>query len=160
MSFKVTCDRKVPGMPQCYAAIDIWYVVSATGIWYEILAHVKSGPWLAFYLRNADIERYSVTHFTGRLWAHIWNLVNNIFSCDQAALRTLLSVCLSVRLSVCLSVRPSVIPISLCSHHRIIMKFSGVLLPMTKVMCMQKVKVRGQRSRSQRPKPNLKLSGL
>ena len=29
-------------------------------------------------------------------------------------------------LSVCLSVRPSVTPFSLCSYHRIIMKFSGV----------------------------------
>ena len=38
-----------------------------------------------------------------------------------------LSVCLSVRLSVCPSVRPSVTPFWLCSHHRIIMKFSGVI---------------------------------
>ena len=34
-----------------------------------------------------------------------------------------LSVCLSVRLSVCLSVTP----FWLCSHHRIITKFSGVI---------------------------------
>ena len=34
----------------------------------------------------------------------------------------------STRLSVCLSVRPSAVtPFSLCSHHRIIMKFSGVI---------------------------------
>ena len=38
-----------------------------------------------------------------------------------------LSVCLSVRLSVCPSVRLSVTPFWLCSHHRIIMKFSGVI---------------------------------
>ena len=38
-----------------------------------------------------------------------------VFSCDQAALRTLLSVRLSVRLSVT--------PVSLCSCHRIIMKW-------------------------------------
>ena len=37
------------------------------------------------------------------------------------------SVCLSVCLSVHLSVRPSVTPFWLCSHHRIIMKFSGVI---------------------------------
>ena len=37
------------------------------------------------------------------------------------------SVCLSVRPSVRLSVRPSVTPFWLCSHHRIIMKFSGVI---------------------------------
>ena len=68
---------------------------------------------------------------------------HSLFSCDQAALRTLQSVCLSVCLSlvclshlfschqaalcmvfsVCLSVRLSVTPISLCFHHRIILKF-------------------------------------
>ena len=37
------------------------------------------------------------------------------------------SVCLSVRLSVCLSVCPSVTPFWLCSHHCIIMKFSGLI---------------------------------
>ena len=37
------------------------------------------------------------------------------------------SVCLSVRPSVRLSVRPSVTPFWLCSHHPIIMKFSGVI---------------------------------
>ena len=37
------------------------------------------------------------------------------------------SVCLSVRPSVCLSVRLSVTPFWLCSHHHIIMKFSGVI---------------------------------
>ena len=42
-----------------------------------------------------------------------------VFSCDQAALWMVFSVCLSV----CLSVTP----LWLCSHHRIIMKFSGVI---------------------------------
>ena len=37
------------------------------------------------------------------------------------------SVCLSVCPSVRPSVRPSVTPFWLCSHHRIIMKFSGVI---------------------------------
>ena len=37
------------------------------------------------------------------------------------------SVCPSVRLSICPSVRLSVTPFWLCSHHRIIMKFSGVI---------------------------------
>ena len=46
-----------------------------------------------------------------------------VFSCDQAALWMVQSVCLSVRLSVCLSVTP----FWLCSHHPIIMKFSGVI---------------------------------
>ena len=46
-----------------------------------------------------------------------------IFSCDQAALQMVFSVCLSVRPSV----RPSITPFSPCSPHRIIMKLSGVI---------------------------------
>ena len=77
---------------------------------------------------------------------------HSIFSCDQAALWMVfsvrLSVCpsvrLSVRLSVCLSVCPSVTPFWLCSHHRIIMKFSGVI-----TLDQGKVHAKGQ---GQRPK--------
>ena len=57
-----------------------------------------------------------------------WQLLQTwLFSCDQAALWMVQSVCLSVCLSVCPSVRPSVTPFWLCSHHPIIMKFSGVI---------------------------------
>ena len=79
-----------------------------------------------------------------------------VFSCDQAALWMVfsvrlsvcpsvrLSVCPSVRLSVCPSVCPSVTPFWLCSHHRIIMKFSGVItLGQGKVHA----KCQGQRSK-------------
>ena len=61
------------------------------------------------------------------------------------------SVCPSVRLSVCPSVRLShlfdYVPIILSSWN------FQELLPVTKVTSMQKVKVRGQRSRSQRSRP-------
>ena len=78
-----------------------------------------------------------------------------IFSCDQAALRTFLSVHPpSVRPSVCLSVTP----FSLCSHHRIIMKFSGVITN-DRNDVHAKVKVTCQRSRSQRAKPSWAFSG-
>ena len=70
-----------------------------------------------------------------------------IFSCDQAALWMVfsvrLSVCPSVRLSVRLSVCPSVTPFWLCSHHRIIMKFSGVI-----TLDQGKVHAKGQGLRS------------
>ena len=78
-----------------------------------------------------------------------------VFSCDQAALQMVfsvrlsvcpsvrLSVCLSVRLSVCPSVRPSVTPFWLCSPHRIIMKFSGVI-----TNDKSKVHAKGQGQRS------------
>ena len=81
-----------------------------------------------------------------------------VFSCDQAALQMVFSVCPSVRLSVCLSVCLShlfdYVPIIVSSWN------FQELLPMTKVRSMQKVKVRGQRSRSQRSQPNLAVSGL
>ena len=85
-----------------------------------------------------------------------------IFSCDQAALQMVFSVCLSVRLSVCPSVRLSVCPSHLFDYVPIIVSSWNFqeLLPMTNVRSMQKVKVRGQRSRSQRSQPNLTVSGL
>ena len=43
--------------------------------------------------------------------------ITELFSCNQAALRTLLSVCPSLR--------PSVTPFWQCSSHHIILKFSG-----------------------------------
>ena len=90
--------------------------------------------WMIFYPLKKMGRVYWCFEF---MLSHI-NL-NHIFSCDQAALWMVrsvrLAVCLSVYLavclSVCLSVRPSfclsVTPFWLCSHHRIIMKFSGVI---------------------------------
>ena len=74
------------------------------------------------------------------IWHHI------IFSCDQAALLMVQSVCLSVRLSV----RHTFfyyVPIIVSSRN------FQELLPMTEVTSMQKVKVRSKRSRSQRSQP-------
>ena len=69
-----------------------------------------------------------------------------------------MSVCPSVCLSVCLSVRPShlldYVPIIVSSWN------FQELLPVTEVTSMQKVKVRGQRSRAQRSQPNFTVSGL
>ena len=59
--------------------------------------------------------------------------------CPSVRLSVRLSVCLSVRLSVC----PSVTPFWLCSHHRIIMKFSGVI-----TLDQGKVHAKGQGQRS------------
>ena len=78
----------------------------------------------------------------------------HIFSCDQAALWMVQSVRLSVR--------PSVRPSRLFDYVPIIVSSWNFqeLLPVTEVTSMQKVKVRGQRSRSQRSQPNLTVSGL
>ena len=66
-----------------------------------------------------------------------------------------LSVCLSACLSVCLSVTP----FWLCSHHSIIMKFSGVI---TKDHGNSHAKGQGQRSKVKvtESQPNLTVSGL
>ena len=79
------------------------------------------------------------------------------FSRYQAVLWMVQSVCPPVRLSVCLSVTR----FWLCSLHlyRIIVEFSGVITNDGEVASMQKVKVRGERSRSQRSKPNIAVSG-
>ena len=91
------------------------------------------------------------------LLTSIWGL---FFSCDQAAFRTLLSVCPSVRLSVCLSVCLSDFCTFLYNVSVIVLSWNfQELLPMTEVMSMQKVKVRCQRSRSQRSKTHLTVSG-
>ena len=68
---------------------------------------------------------YFVRNFQRYLWNY--EMHYHVFSCDQAALWMVQSVRPSVRPSVRLSVRPSVTPFWLCSHHRIIMKFSGVI---------------------------------
>ena len=73
-------------------------------------------------------------------WLYLKTFVEQqVFSCDQAALQMVFSV----RLSVCPSVRPSVTPFWLCSPHRIIMKFSGVI-----TNDKSKVHAKGQGQRS------------
>ena len=67
------------------------------------------------------------------------------------------SVCLSVVLSVC-----PFVPVTHPFHYVPIMASSWNVqewLPMTEVMSMQKFKVRGQKSRLQRAKPKLAVSG-
>ena len=105
------------------------------------------------------------------IWIHIWRWndaqslmcigeVPYCFSCDHAALWIVQSVCHSVRqslgLSVCLSLRPSVRP-PVCLSH--LFNYVPIIVPswqfhelsqLAEVMSMQKVEVRGQRSRSQR----------
>ena len=73
------------------------------------------------------------------------------FSCDQAALQMVFSV----RPSVCPSVRLSVTPFSPCSHHRIIMKFSGVI---TMVKSDVHANGQGQRSKVKVTEVNTQLS--
>ena len=88
-------------------------------------------------------------------WARCFINIFMIFSCDQAAIWLVHSVCPSVRLSVCLFVCPPVTPFSPCSHHRIIMKFSGVT---TMVRSYVHAKGHGQRSKVNVTEVNTQLS--
>ena len=74
-----------------------------------------------------------------------------VFSYDQAAIWLVQSVCPSVHPSVC----PSVTPFSPCSHHCIIMKFSGVI---TMVKSDVHAKGQGQRSKVKVTEVNTQLS--
>ena len=105
------------------------------------------------------------------VWIHIWQW-NHAHSWRQHRRGALLFLATTKQLykwyfpSVRLSVRPSVRP-SVCLSHLfdyvpiIVSSWNfQELLPMTKVRSMQKFKVKGQRSRSQRSQPNLTVSGL
>ena len=81
----------------------------------------------------------------------ILHIISYVFSCDQAALWMVFSV----RPSVCLSVRLSVTPFWLCSHHRIIMKFSGVIINDKSDV---HAKGQGQRSKVKVTKVNTQLN--
>ena len=107
-----------------------------------------------FALSHQNAARYGY-HITV-MWHVIMGVMASqitsltFFSCDQAALWMVQSVRPSVRLSHLFDY----VPINVSSWN------FQELLPMTKVTSMQKVKVRGQRSRSQRSRPNLTVSGL
>ena len=94
--------------------------------------------------RNSTVWNWENAHksLVGAVFQFV-DLYFDIFSCDQAALQMVFSVCPSVRLSVCPSVRLSVTPFWLCSHRRIIMKFSEVI-----TNDQRKVNAKGQGQRS------------
>ena len=72
-------------------------------------SHYLSQCWLSSVMIALFLDEYFL------ILKGFPNTNTNIFSCDQAALRTPLSVC------------PSVTSFSLCSWHRIATKFSGVI---------------------------------
>ena len=98
-----------------------------------------------FLWKKFKLEHTFMWKKVGRLgWKYVEDKIEiYLFSCNQAALWIVQSICLSVT------------PFSLCSHHLIIMKFSIVI-----TNDRSGVHAKGQRSRSQRSKPNLAVSGL
>ena len=98
-----------------------------------------------FYMSVVDMCRYCLTWFpTSERFLAATKQLNEWY---------FLSVCPSACLSVCLSHLFDYIPLIVSSWY------FQELLPMTKVTSMQTIKVRGQRSRSQRSTPNLAVSG-
>ena len=114
-----------------------------------LLATLWTNGWIDFHEisricglwhkeQPGKLWRWCVEPLENRVYLSIFLV--RIFSCDQAALWMVQSVCPSVCLSVCLSVTP----FWLCYHHRIIMKFSGVI---TKDQGKVHAKGQGQRSK-------------
>ena len=109
---------------------------------------------------NTELNRFrTVTP----VWIHIW-WWNDAYSLMMLRRGALLFLAATKQLYKWYfpSVRPSVRPSHLFDYVPIIVSSWNFqeLLPVTEVMSMQKVKVRGQRSRSQRSQPNLPVSGL
>ena len=118
---------------------------------YSIKLHViKALPELSLFALLLYMEEDRLYH-APKLWISYWAINFTVFSCDQAALQMVFSVCLSVCPSVC----PSVTPFSPSSHHRIIMKFSGVI---TMVKSDVHAKGQGQRSKVKVTEVNTQLS--
>ena len=101
--------------------------------WWKLGSSYRSHQW-SFAIPNKVMENHwKWSKISWNLWgltvlilgiSHILHsALVYFFSCDQAAIWLVQSVCPSVRPSV----RPSVTPFSPCSHHRIIMNFSGVI---------------------------------
>ena len=120
---------------------------------FEVIHQISRSQWLENRWFGANLSK--ITRPVAAIKSLRFAL---FFSCDQAALQMVFSV----RLSVCPSVRPSVRLSHLFHHVSIIVSSWNFqeLLPWSKVMSIEKVKVRGQRSRSQRSTPNLAVSGL
>ena len=106
-----------------YSLSDISNLVCIV-MWWE---YKQQQPWNSVDITTCYAVTHSIIHVNschrvapvGRILRNLE--AHHVFRCDQAALRTPLSVCPSVY--ICLSVTQ----FSLCSCHRIIMKFSGVI---------------------------------
>ena len=124
-----------------------WYILTDTGLCSEILKYALF-PFSALVDDTLMKNKHQISLYSGlKKWPTFLQITfSNGFSFNKL---------LSVFLSVCLSV--PVTPFSLCSLHGIIMKFSGVIT--NDRSDLQKFKVRGQRSRLQRSKFKVAVSG-
>ena len=129
--------KRVEEVPYCFSRSSVKFQG------HTALKIVKFDPDWAFPDCNLSLNSPTATKWCTKLEVAL-KRCPIVFSCDQAALQMVFSVCLSVCPSVRLSVCPSVTPFWLCSHHRIIMKFSEVI---TKDQGKVHAKGQGQRSK-------------
>ena len=122
-----------------YFILLLLLLLSASSIW-----QMNPLPWFRAWSWN------NLLHPSYKIFLEQWNLITFLAATKQLYEWFSPSVCPSV----CLSHLFDYVPIILSSWN------FQELLPVTKVTSMQKVKVRGQRSRSQRSQPNLTVSGL
>ena len=134
-----------PSVPE-ETVLVVWYqsdllIYSSVGY---VTDHIYTGEIIRAVQPHSCAKVSEVTWaiFVKITWSH-WE---RTFSCDQAALWMVFSVRLSHLFDY--------VPIIVLSWN-----FQG-LSPRTRVRSMQNVKVRDQRSKSQRSQPNLTVSGL
>ena len=149
------------------SCLSSWFNAWNWWFFYSIITFSYTKYFVHSYTVDAVFTlSYQYIVYQNRRW-DMTVIYNRIFSCDQAALWMVFSVRLSVCPSVCLSVCPSVCPsvcLSVCPSVLLSHLFDYVpiivsswnfqeLSHWTRVRSMQKVMVKGQRSRSQRSRP-------
>ena len=137
-----TTDMEPTSLLLCGNKVLIHVIILVqTGLVFQLISDVQHSHSTGS--QHCPQHSHSIMSSTGKIFIKTEKYHETdgcVYSCDQAALQMVFSV----RLSVCPSVRPSVTPFWLCSHHRIIMKFSGVI-----TNDESKVHAKGQGQRSE-----------
>ena len=148
---------------EAYASVNLAIICLDNGIlpdWHQAISNQCRYIVHLTHGISVQYESFSYKKINAKISSAKWQpfclgLSVHIFSCDQAALQMVFSVRPSIRPSVRPSVRLSIKPFSPCSHHRIIMKFSGVI---TMVKSDVHAKGQGQRSKVKVTEVNTQLS--
>ena len=140
----------------------IWLVQSVrrTSVWLWIFSRAASRAiriWRSVARLNFVVDIYSI--ISRSFNNHVGYKILRSHSPEEFYIALAIGLLLKLNTA---SVRPSVTPFSPCSHHRIIMKFSGVITNDKSDIHAkgQGQRSKPQRSRSQRSTPNLTVSGL
>ena len=125
--------------------MESWNHIGCTA---NILNIVIKDTYFCIHQQNVRFSLMERRYHECQNWSYFLAATKQLYEWFSPSVRP--SVCLSV----CLSHLFDYVPIIILSWN------FQELLPVTKVTSMQKVKVRGQRSRSQRSQPNLTVSGM